>query len=160
MKSHIPTMSAPERVEIPHNKEEPVFKLISTSTLTPRKRGRPPVANTQTKVSRRCPMKQKIGQNTSVSENSEGLHEEPSENERTIVTHTEIPEIPNINIVGNNENQESERIEEISTNYVDTGETYNRETTIVNINFAEKIAKIIDLDPEPKSMAECKQRSD
>jgi hypothetical protein len=69
-------------------------------------------------------------------------------------------EIPNINIVGNNDNEESERIEEISINYVDTGETYNRETTIVDINFAEKIAKIIDLDPKPKSMAECKQYLD
>jgi hypothetical protein len=62
--------------------------------------------------------------------------------------------------VGNDEDQEIERIEEISTNYVDTGETYNRKTTIVDIYFAKKIAKIIDLDLEPKSMAECKQRSE
>ena len=160
MKSHIPAVNAPERVEIPHNEEEPVFKLISTSTPTLRKRGRPPVADTQTKVSRRRLMKQKIGLNTSVLENSEGIQEEPSENARAIITHTGIPEIPDINIVGNDEDQESERIEEISTNYVDTGEIYNRKTTIVDIYFAEKIAKIIDLDPEPKSMAECKQRSD
>jgi hypothetical protein len=53
-------------------------------------------------------------------------------------------------------NQESERIEEISINYLDTGETYNRKTTILDIYFAEKIAKIIDLDQKPKSMAECK----
>jgi hypothetical protein len=105
-------------------------------------------------------MKQKIGLNTLILENSEGIQEEPSENVRAIVTHTWISEIPDINIVGNDEDQESERIEEISTNYVDIGETYNRKTTIVDIYFAEKIVKIIDVDPEPKSMAECKQRSD
>ncbi len=159
MKSHIPAVNAPERVEIPHDAKEPVFKLISTSTPTSRKRGRPPVAHNQTKVSRRRPSKQKIGQNTTALENSEGAHQvdepptvicpdgnEPNENARTIA--------------GNNEDQECERIEEISTNYVDTSETYNRETTIVDIYFAGKIAKIIDLDPEPKSMAECKKRSD
>jgi hypothetical protein len=62
--------------------------------------------------------------------------------------------------VGNNEDWESKRIEEISTNYVDIGETYNRENTIIDIYFAEKNAKIIDLDPERKSMAEYKQYSD
>ena len=56
--------------------------------------------------------------------------------------------------------RQGERIEEISINYVDTGEIYNRETTVVDIYFAKKIAKIIDLDPEPKSMAECKQHLD
>ena len=54
--------------------------------------------------------------------------------------------------------RQGERIEEISINYVDTGEIYNRETTVVDIYFAKKIAKIIDPDPEPKSMAELKQR--
>jgi hypothetical protein len=53
--------------------------------------------------------------------------------------------------------EESERIEEMSTNYVDTCETYSRKTTIIDIYFAEKIVKIIDLDPKPKSIVECKQ---
>nr|AAM74357.1 Putative retroelement [Oryza sativa Japonica Group] len=138
MKSHIPAVNAPERVEIPHDAEEPVFKLISTSTPTSRKRGRPPVDEPPAVI---CP---------------DG--NEPSENARAITISTGRPEIPDLNIAGNNEDQECERIEEISTSYVDTGETYNRETTIVDIYFAEKIAKIIDLDPEPKSMAECKKR--
>jgi hypothetical protein len=146
-------------VEIPHNEEEPVFKLISTLTPTPRKRGRPPTANTQTKVSRRRPTKQKFGLNTSTSENSEVVHEEPNQNVRAIVTHTGIPTFPNINIVENDENQESEGIEEISTNYMDTSEAYNKET-IADRYFAEKIEKIFYIDVEPKPIAECKHCSD
>uniref|UniRef100_A0A0A8ZYK1 Uncharacterized protein n=1 Tax=Arundo donax TaxID=35708 RepID=A0A0A8ZYK1_ARUDO len=37
------------------------------------------------------------------------------------------------------------------------GETYERKTTNVDIHFATKIAHLIDLDTEPKSMSECKK---
>jgi hypothetical protein len=81
------------------------FRLTTfvSSSPTLRKRGRPPVADTQTKVSRRRSMKKKIGLNMSILENSEGIQEEPCENARAIITHTRISEIPNINIVGNDE---------------------------------------------------------
>ena len=36
----------------------------------------------------------------------------------------------------------------------------NRAMEIVDINFAKKIASIIDPDPEPNSLADCKRRSD
>ena len=36
----------------------------------------------------------------------------------------------------------------------------NRTTANVDIYFAKKIATIIDLDPEPASLTECKERSD
>ena len=36
----------------------------------------------------------------------------------------------------------------------------NREMVIVDINFAKKIASIIDPDPEPTSLTDCKRRSD
>jgi hypothetical protein len=39
------------------------------------------------------------------------------------------------------------------------GEIYDRKAINVDIYFAEKIAKI-DLDPEPKSILECKKCSD
>ena len=50
--------------------------------------------------------------------------------------------------------------EEIAINYVHTGESLNRTTANIDIYFAKKIATIIDLDPEPASLAECKKRSD
>ena len=37
---------------------------------------------------------------------------------------------------------------------------YDRQKINVDIYFAEQIAQIIDLEPEPKSMKECKKRSD
>ena len=61
--------------------------------------------------------------------------------------------IPNSNNLGNVE--ESQRLNEISTNYIDSGESFNRKTTIVDINFASKISSGLQPDPEPKTMAEC-----
>jgi hypothetical protein len=45
--------------------------------------------------------------------------------------------------------------EEITTNYVESGQSCHRKTTIVDIYFASKIADSLDLDPKPKSMIEC-----
>ena len=56
--------------------------------------------------------------------------------------------------------QQSEEVQEISTNYVDFGESFDRKTTIVDIFFASSVAETIQNDPDPKSMVECKKRSD
>ena len=61
-------------------------------------------------------------------------------------------------MLGNNE--PSQGVQEISINYIDSGESYDRKTTIVDIYFAEIIAEIIQNNPDPKTMAECKKRSD
>jgi hypothetical protein len=50
--------------------------------------------------------------------------------------------------------------EEIATNCVESGESYHRKTTVVNIYFASKNADSLDPDPELKSMIECRKRSD
>ena len=88
------------------------------------------------------------------------VENKPSENVYTTNTHEGKPEIPDLNVPGNDVDLECDRIIENSTNYVETGEIYERKTTNVDIFFAAKIAKIIDLDPEPKSLLECKKRSD
>jgi hypothetical protein len=49
---------------------------------------------------------------------------------------------------------------EIATNFVESGESYHRKTTVVDIYFTSKIADSMDPDPEPKSMIECRKRSD
>ena len=43
---------------------------------------------------------------------------------------------------------------------MESGESYHRKTTIVDIYFASKIDDSMDPDPEPKSMIECRKRSD
>jgi hypothetical protein len=50
--------------------------------------------------------------------------------------------------------------EEIATNYVESGESYHRKTTVIDIYFTSKIANSLDPDPEPKSMIECWKHSD
>jgi hypothetical protein len=50
-------------------------------------------------------------------------------------------------------------VREISINYIESGELYDRKSTIINIYFAESIAEIIQNDSNPKSMAKCKKRS-
>jgi hypothetical protein len=45
--------------------------------------------------------------------------------------------------------EESQRVNEISTNYIDSGELFNRKTTIIHINFCSKIA--IGLQPDVHS---------
>ena len=42
---------------------------------------------------------------------------------------------------------------------MESGESYKRNTTVVDIYFASKIANSMDPDPEPKSMIECQKRS-
>jgi hypothetical protein len=49
---------------------------------------------------------------------------------------------------------ESLKGDEIVVNYVETGETYDRKATIVDIYFSEKIAEDLQNDIDPKTMDE------
>jgi hypothetical protein len=50
--------------------------------------------------------------------------------------------------------------DEMAINYVLTRECMNRATTNIDIYFAKKVASIMDHDPEPASLTECKKRPD
>ena len=65
-------------------------------------------------------------------------------------------EHPSSIVTGNHDEREDDH-EEIATNYVESGESYNRKTTVVDINFASKIADSMDPDLEPKSIIECRK---
>jgi hypothetical protein len=59
------------------------------------------------------------------------------------------------------ENHETSKgIHEISINYTSSGEVYDRSTTIVTPCFSTIIAKNVLADSDPKTMTECKKRSD
>jgi hypothetical protein len=68
-------------------------------------------------------------------------------------------ERPHSVVLGNHDEWVDDH-EEIATNYVESEESYHRKTTVVDIYFASKIADSLDLDPEPKSMIECRKCSD
>jgi hypothetical protein len=84
--------------------------------------------------------------------------ERPSANVHTNKS-TRTLEQPVSNNLGNHE-EPDDSVEEITINYVVTGELYNQKTTIVNTDFVSTIAVAITEDPKPKSMAECQKRSD
>jgi hypothetical protein len=69
-----------------------------------------------------------------------------------------MSENPNALVLGNRET--SMGIQEISITYTNFGEVYNRSTTIVNPCFSTIIAENFLTDPDHKTMAECKGRSD
>jgi hypothetical protein len=61
-------------------------------------------------------------------------------------------------VLGNHE--ASTGMQEISINYTSFEEVYDRSTTIVNPYFSTVIAENFLADPDPKTMEECKWRSD
>jgi hypothetical protein len=62
---------------------------------------------------------------------------------------------PNAVVLRNHET--STDIQEISINYTSFGEVYNRSTTIVNPCLSTIIVKNYLVDPDPKTMTECKR---
>ena len=70
---------------------------------------------------------------------------------------TRIAERPDQNILGNDEDMVNESIE-VTMNFMNMGETYNINITVVDDIFTFTTALIIsndNLDPKPKSIAEC-----
>jgi hypothetical protein len=72
------------------------------------------------------------------------------------ITDVGTSERPDAIILGNND--ASQRVHEISINYIESEESYDRKSTVVDIYFAESIAEIIQNDLDPKIMAEGKKR--
>jgi hypothetical protein len=50
-------------------------------------------------------------------------------------------------------------VQKISINYTSSRELHDHTTTVVNSYFSTMVADLLN-DPKPKTMAECKQRSD
>jgi hypothetical protein len=66
-------------------------------------------------------------------------------------------EDPNSLVLENHE--ESHGVQEISINYISSGELYDRNITVVDSCFSTMIVDLLH-DSDPKTMAECKQCSD
>jgi len=75
-----------------------------------------------------------------------------------INTEAGTSEDPRSIVLGNHD--ESLRVDKIAINFVETGESYDRKSTIVDGYLSEHIANILQTDSDPKSMTECKKRSD
>ena len=87
----------------------------------------------------------------------DGQHLQPS----SVVhlnTDTRTSEYPDSIVMGNHE--ESIGIRDISTNYSETGVSYDRKTTVVDTFFSKQITHDLDNDPDSKTLAECHKRPD
>ena len=151
-RSHIPTVIAPERIQVPLKATN-----STVSAPNPRKRGRPP--GPQDKVPRRRPQRRVLEPLASHKELAEEAQSEV-ENAPEVAARPRVelvpegphPEdgnhhasraqyrmggskCPSSIVMGNHDEREDDH-EEIATNYVESGESYNRKTTIVDINFA------------------------
>jgi hypothetical protein len=154
-KSWIPTINAPERIEVPKKTIQApsvmkrgraiITKKDNASNKRPRKEKTMPLQKTMNvdrpvvhrhlvdiNMPRSSTQVHYINKNAGTSENSDTL------------------------ILGNHESNE---IEEISINYTSSGEVYDHTTTIVNSSFSTIIAESVLADPDPKTMTECKKLS-
>jgi hypothetical protein len=64
---------------------------------------------------------------------------------------------PDSLVLGNHD--EFHGVQEISINYTSFGELFDHTTTVVNSCFSTMVVGLLN-DLDPKTMAECKQRSD
>jgi hypothetical protein len=50
-------------------------------------------------------------------------------------------------------------VDELATNYIQTGKIFDRKATVVDTYFSKQVADILN-DPDPKSLPECRKCSD
>ena len=145
--------NVPERVEVPNKTTHPQFS---------RKRGRS-TSNRQDVIAGQQKKTENATQ-PSVEKHLEDMQcpmdicDPQSSSVMRINTEAGISEDPRSIVSGDHD--ESLRVHEITINFVETGESYNHKSTIVDIYFSEQIANILLTNEDPKSMTECKKRLD
>jgi hypothetical protein len=152
-KSYHPARNVPERVEVPNKTTQPPInnkRGRSTSkkqdeSANKQKKTVKPNTNLVTRKLEDivCPMDNNNPQASSVMR---------------INTRASSSELLGSTIEGNNDG--SLRVEEIVINFIETGESYDRKSIIVDCYFSEEIANIFHTDLDPKFMPKCKKRSD
>ena len=145
-KSIYPARNVPERVEVPNKTTQP---------QTGNKWGRS-TSNKQEKTGKTS--KISIDRHLKDKQCPVDICDPQSSPIMRIDTEAETSEDPRSIVLGNHD--ESLRVDEIAINFVETGESYDRKSTIVDCYLSEQIANILQTDSDPKSMTECKKRSD
>jgi hypothetical protein len=154
-KSHVPAMNVPERVEVSKATQPPkrgrnLDKKDKASQKRPRGMRHPQTVNVgQPRVD--------VQPSVDKGHLKDVHHPGPS---TSVHTNVGVGTSEHLDSIVEGNHDESKGIDEIFTNYVETGESFNRNTTNFDIFFSSKIAKDLTLDREPKTMAECMKRSD
>jgi len=149
-KSYIPARNVPERIDVPNKTIQlPTSNETGRSTANPRKCARKQRKESSNTVNETQPQ---------VERHKVDLQNPPPTSTVHSISDDGILERPDAIVLGNTE--PSIGVHEVSTNYVETGESFDRKTTIVDIFFASSVAETIQNDPDPKSIVECKKHSD
>jgi hypothetical protein len=156
IKSWNHAVNVPERVEIPNK-----------TTLTPstKKRRRAETTRKDTtsekqprKEKSKAPRKSKNMIQPDVEQYHSNADDPQSSSQAWYINETRTSKIPDNLVLGNHE--ASNGIEEISINYTSSKNIYDHNTTIPNIYFSTIIVENFLNNSDPKTMAECKKRSD
>jgi len=123
-KSYKPARNIPKRVEVPNK-----------TTQLPSKRGRSMAISTDTTSSKQRKRKTKSSDPVNVAQPHVEKHPvevQPPHPTSTVhsITDAGTSEYPDATILGNDDT--AERVHEISINYAETGESFDRKTTIVD----------------------------
>jgi hypothetical protein len=106
----------------------------------------------------KAPRKSKNVVQPEVRQHHSNANDPQSSSQACYKNETSTSKIPDNLVLGNHE--ASKGIEEISINYTSSKNVYDRNTTIEGLCFSTIIAESFLNDPDPKTMAECKKRSD
>ena len=133
-KSSFPTRNVPERIEVPNktiqlpSRQEKGRSTAAPKAATSRKRTRKQRNEPTESVNATQPQVERHQVDIPNPHPTSIVHLNPDDG---------TSEHPNNVVLGNTE--QPDEVQEIFTNYVDSGESYNRKTTIVDIYFATSI---------------------
>jgi hypothetical protein len=149
-----PTVNAPERVEVPKKITQP--PVVKRGRVAQTKKDNTP--NKHPRKEKTKPLQKIVNVSQPVVDRQLMNIPQSSTQARYRKENASTSENPNDLILGNHET--SMAIQEISINYTSFREVYDHSTTIVNPCFSTIIAENFLANPDPKTMAECKRRSD
>jgi len=136
----------PERVEVPNKTTQP---------QTGNKRGR---STSKKREKTRNTSKISIDRHLEDKQCPVDICDPQSSPIMRINTEAGTSEDPRSIVLGNHD--ESLRVDEIAINFVETGESYDRKSTIVDCYLSEQIANMLQTDSDTKSKTEWKKRFD
>jgi hypothetical protein len=151
-KSYNLAKNVPERIEVPKK-----------TTQLPSKRGRSTTISKDAAPSKQRKKKNKSFNSSNATQpqvEEHAVEVQPSHPTSIVHSITDVgtSKCPDATIL--RDEDASQSVYEISINYLESEESYDQKTTIVDIYFSVMIAEILKNDLDLKTMAECKKHSD
>jgi hypothetical protein len=155
MKSWNPVINATERIEVPN-------KIIQTPSIM--KRGttitkKDNTFNKRTRKEKTMSLQKIVNVDQPVVDRHLVDINMPQSSTQAHYINKNSSILENTDILILRNHKESNGIEEVFINYTSSGEVYDHNTIIINSSFSTIIAESVLTNPDAKTMAECKKRS-